>query len=68
MPLKEKRDVLLFSSEPYDFSDEEVYEVLQKNKKILTVYVDGQYFSWYGSRLIKAFEHFGQIREKIANF
>lgn len=68
MPLREKRDVLLFSSEPYDFSDEEVYEVLQENGKILTVFVDGQYFSWYGSRLIKAFEHFKQIREKIAAF
>lgn len=68
LPLREKRDVLFFSSEPYDFSDDEVYEVLQKNRKILTVYVDGQYFSWYGSRLIKAFEHFTQIHEKIANF
>ncbi len=68
MPLRDKRDVLFFSSEPYDFSDDEVYEVLQKNRKILTVYVDGQYFSWYGSRLVKAFDHFAQIHKKIANF
>lgn len=68
MQLQEKPNLLLFSSEPYDFSDEEVYEVLQSNRKILTIYVDGQYFSWYGSRLIKAFDHFKQIHEKIANF
>ena len=50
---------------PSDFTDEEVYEVLRSNKKVLTIYVDGQYFSWYGSRLIKAFDHFKQIHEKI---
>lgn len=58
-------ELLLFSSEPHDFTDEEVYEVLRSNKKVLTIYVDGQYFSWYGSRLIKAFDHFKQIHEKI---
>ncbi len=68
IPLRAKRDILFFSSEPYDFSDDEVYEVMQKNRKILTVFVDGQYFSWYGSRLIKAFDHFSQIHKKIANF
>ncbi len=68
IPLRAKRDILFFSSEPYDFSDDEVYEVMQKNRKILSVFVDGQYFSWYGSRLIKAFDHFSQIHEKIANF
>ncbi len=61
-------DLFLFSSEPHDFTDEEVFEVLRSNKKVLTIYVDGQYFSWYGSRLIKAFDHFKQIHEKIAAF
>jgi ABC-type Fe3+-hydroxamate transport system substrate-binding protein len=59
-------ELLFFSSEPHDFTDEEVYEVLRSNKKVLTIYVDGQYFSWYGSRLIKAFDHFKQIHEKIS--
>lgn len=61
-------EVLMFGSEPYDFSDEEVYEVVRKNKKILTIYVDGQYFSWYGSRLSKAFEHFKEIHQKLAEY
>lgn len=68
MQLHEKPDLLMFSSEPYSFKDEDVYEVLRSNRKILTIYVDGQYFSWYGSRLIKAFDHFKQIHEKIATF
>ncbi len=61
-------EILFFSSEPHSFTDEEVYEVLRSNKKVLTIYVDGQYFSWYGSRLIKAFDHFQQIHDKIAAY
>ncbi len=61
-------EVLMFSSEPYDFSDEEVYEVVRKNKNLLTIYVDGQYFSWYGSRLSKAFDHFKEIHKKLAEY
>ena len=57
--------LLLFSSEPHDFTDEEVYDVLRSTKKTLTMYVDGEYFAWYGSRLVKAFEHFKQIRQKV---
>ena len=65
MKVTTKPDIFLFSSEPHDFTDEEVYEVLRKNNKTLTVYVDGEYFAWYGSRLIKAFDHFTQLRKKI---
>jgi ABC-type Fe3+-hydroxamate transport system substrate-binding protein len=57
--------LLMFSSEPHDFTDEEVYEVLRLTKKTLTIYVDGEYFSWYGSRLVKAFDHFKQVRQKV---
>jgi ABC-type Fe3+-hydroxamate transport system substrate-binding protein len=60
--------LLIFSSEPYNFSDDEVFEVLRKNRKTITIYVDGQYFSWYGSRMIKAFDHFDEIHKKIAVF
>jgi len=60
--------LLMFSSEPYNFSDDEVFEVLRKNRKTVTIYVDGQFFSWYGSRLIKAFEHFEDIHKRIVAF
>ncbi len=63
-----KPKLLLFSSEPHHFTDEEVFEVLRRNRKTLTIYVDGQYFSWYGSRLIKAFDHFKEVHKKIAAF
>ncbi len=61
-------ELFMFSSEPHHFTDEEVFEVLRSNKKVLTVYVDGSYFAWYGSRLIKAFDHFEQIHQKIKNY
>jgi ABC-type Fe3+-hydroxamate transport system substrate-binding protein len=60
--------LLMFSSEPHNFTDEEVFEVLRRNKETLTIYVDGQYFSWYGSRLIKAFDHFDEIHKKLSGF
>lgn len=68
LKIKEKPTLLMFSSEPYDFSDDEVFEVLRKNRKTITIYVDGQFFSWYGSRLIKAFAHFKDIHKRIAEF
>lgn len=60
--------LLMFSSEPHDFTDDEVFDVLRNNRKTITIYVDGQYFSWYGSRLIKAFDHFKEIHKKITKF
>lgn len=50
-------DVILLSSEPYPFKIED----LEKIKKALqkeVLLVDGEYFSWYGSRLKDAFTYF----------
>ncbi len=68
MRIKAAPKLLMFSSEPHHFTDEDVFEVLRSNRKTLTIYVDGQYFSWYGSRLIKAFDHFKEVHKKIAAF
>ncbi|MEX2350096.1 MAG: helical backbone metal receptor [Flavobacteriaceae bacterium] len=53
-----KADLILLSSEPYPFKRKHIKELQQqlKDKKVLLV--DGEYFSWYGSRLIKAFSYF----------
>ncbi|MGV6829511.1 MAG: ABC transporter substrate-binding protein [Flavobacteriales bacterium] len=53
----QKADVVLLSSEPFPFKIKDV----QNLKKILNkevFLVDGEYFSWYGSRLQKAFSYF----------
>lgn len=50
-------DLILLSTEPYPFKDKDVY-FFQETLGIRTLKVDGEYFSWYGSRLIKAFAYF----------
>lgn len=54
----QEAEVILLSSEPYPFKTNDVDELQEKfpQKKILLA--DGEYFSWYGSRLQKAFDYF----------
>ncbi len=61
-------ELLIFSSESFLFKEEDSFEVLCENEKILTIFVDGQYFSWYGSRLLKAFDYFKIFQEKIVSY
>lgn len=58
-------DWVLLSSEPYPFSEKHLadFKGIVSPEKIC--FVDGEYFSWYGSRLIKAFDYFRRLREKI---
>jgi hypothetical protein len=35
------------------------------DKKEKTIFVDGEMFSWYGSRLVKAFDYFTLLQEKL---
>jgi ABC-type Fe3+-hydroxamate transport system substrate-binding protein len=57
--------LLLLSSEPYPFQQKHIDElqVLLPNTKILLV--DGELFSWYGSRLEKAPAYFQQLQQQI---
>ncbi len=56
---KRNIDICLLSSEPFPFREEhkEIFEDVTKEVKI----VDGEYFSWYGSRLLKAMDYFKQF-------
>lgn len=57
-------DLVLLSSEPYPFKEKHIEELklLLPDAKILLV--DGEMFSWYGSRLLKAPEYLkGFIKE-----
>lgn len=55
-------DLLLFSSEPFPFKDKHLKEVYDKFPKSKIKIVDGEYFSWYGSRLRRAFDYFRSLR------
>lgn len=54
-------DYILLSSEPYPFKEKHIEE-LQKYTSAKIILVDGEYFSWYGSRLLKAFGYFKELQ------
>ena len=50
-------EMILLSTEPFPFKEKHILE-FQQEFNIETKLVDGEYFSWYGSRMKKAFEYF----------
>ena len=58
-------DLVFLSSEPYPFKEEDAFEIGRFTHHAKTVYVDGEMFSWYGTRMVKAFEYFKQLQERI---
>jgi len=58
-------DLVLLSSEPFPFADEHAFEVGRYTHHAKTVFVEGQFFSWYGTRLVKAFDYFKKIHDSI---
>ena len=55
-----KADIILLSTEPYPFKNVDVVEMTKKLNKEVKL-VDGEFFSWYGSRLMKAFDYFKSL-------
>ncbi|MCL6217659.1 ABC transporter substrate-binding protein [Zunongwangia pacifica] len=49
-------DLVLLSSEPFPFKQKHIEEI--KSLGLNAILVDGEYFSWYGSRLEKAMDYF----------
>ena len=60
-------DLVLLSSEPFPFADKHAFEIGRYVPRAKTVFVDGEMFSWYGSRLLKAFEYFKKLHENIGH-
>ncbi len=58
-------DLVFLSSEPFPFKDEHAFEIGSFTHHAKTIFVDGEYFSWYGSRLVKAFEYFKKLHQKL---
>lgn len=58
-------DFVLFSSEPFPFKDKHVFEMGRHTHHASAIYVDGEMFSWFGSRLLKSFDYFKSLRERI---
>lgn len=54
-------EVILLSSEPYPFKEEHIAELNMICPGTPVHLVDGEMFSWYGSRLVKAPEYFSGL-------
>ncbi len=54
-------DLVLLSSEPYPFSEKHLPEFTEIFPKSQILFVPGDYFSWYGSRICKAFDYFIEL-------
>ncbi|MFN5370117.1 MAG: ABC transporter substrate-binding protein [Bacteroidia bacterium] len=60
-------DVVLLSSEPYPFGDKHIRELSQILPKSRIELVDGELFSWYGSRLLHSPDYFKKLGERLSN-
>ena len=58
-------DLLFLSSEPFPFTEEHALEIKKNALHSKTVLVDGEMFSWYGSRLLKAFTYFKKLHLEL---
>jgi len=64
--LKQANPSLIFlSSEPYPFKDQHIEEFREICPDAVIKLVDGELFSWYGSRLRHAVQYFLKLQEEI---
>jgi ABC-type Fe3+-hydroxamate transport system substrate-binding protein len=59
-------ELLLLPSEPFPFGEKHKLELQEYLLGVKIMLVDGEMFSWYGSRLIKAANYFADLRLKLA--
>lgn len=58
-------DVVLLSSEPYPFTDEHLVEFAARLPRSKVLLVDGEIFSWYGARMLKAADGLQDLIHKL---
>jgi ABC-type Fe3+-hydroxamate transport system substrate-binding protein len=62
---RQNPEVILLSSEPFPFSAKHIDEFRQICPNAQIILVDGEYFSWYGSRLLDAPAYFAKVLAEI---
>ncbi len=62
-----KPDLVFLSSEPFPFKEKHINEFEHRFPNILVQKVDGELFSWYGSRLIHAIPYYKQLIQQVAS-
>lgn len=59
----ETADLVFLSSEPFPFAEKHQPAIEAYFPKASIIIVDGEMFSWYGSRLLKAFDYFKTLHQ-----
>jgi ABC-type Fe3+-hydroxamate transport system substrate-binding protein len=59
-------DVVFLSSEPYPFKEKHVTEIKLMLPNVQVVLVNGEMFSWYGSRLLKSVEYLFHLQKAFS--
>ncbi|REE27234.1 ABC-type Fe3+-hydroxamate transport system substrate-binding protein [Winogradskyella pacifica] len=57
-PKLKEADLIFLSSEPFPFKEEHVLELKAQFPEKTIKIVDGELFSWYGSRVLKSYSYF----------
>ncbi len=57
--------LIFLSSEPYPFKQKHIDEIQSALPNAKVMLVDGEMFSWYGSRLVKAVNYLFHLQEKL---
>jgi ABC-type Fe3+-hydroxamate transport system substrate-binding protein len=60
-----KPDLIFLSSEPYPFKEKHLEEITDLIPGAKVMLVDGEMFSWYGSRLVKAVQYLFQLQKEL---
>ncbi len=58
-------DLVFLSSEPYPFKEKDVLEIAAYADSVKIILVDGEMFSWHGSRLLKALNYFKKLHQDL---
>ena len=56
-------EYVFLSSEPFKFTEKHQQEYQERFPNSKVILVDGEMFSWYGSRMLKAFDYFRNLQE-----
>lgn len=59
-------ELIFLSSEPYPFKEQHIIELKEKLPHTKMILVDGELFSWYGSRLLKSANYFNQLSTLVS--
>ncbi len=58
-------DYIFLSTEPYPFQSQHIADFKPFCQQAVIKIVDGELFSWYGSRLLKSVVYFNKLREEL---